>query len=75
MSPMLVEMAGGGRPGYAVMGLLLALMAGGALLGSLRAVWKLQDRQRDFGAPLKPAKALAAGVRATLGNPAYRFLW
>lgn len=75
LAPLIVEAVGGGRPGYAVMGFALAAMAAGALLGSLTAAWKLQDRDLDTGPKLKVGEALKGGLRATLMNPGYRLLW
>ena len=75
LSPWLLHRAGGGRHGYAVMAMTVAAIAGGALVGSLRANWLLQNRLAERLRPPSFGQSLRTGFRATLGNRGYRLLW
>jgi Na+/melibiose symporter-like transporter len=75
LSPLLLHLGGGGRHGYAVMGISVGAIAGGALLGSLRANWLLQNRTAERLRPPSMRQSFRTGLRATLGNRGYRLLW
>jgi len=75
LSPLLLRLGGGGRHGYAVMGIAVAAIAGAALFGSLRANWLLQNRAVEQLRPASVRQSLRTGLRATLGNRGYRLLW
>lgn len=75
LSPLLLRVAGGGRHGYAIMGIVVGAIAGGALLGSLRANWLLQNRDAERLRPSSIRQTFRTGLRTTLGNRGYRLLW
>lgn len=70
VAPVIVEAAGGGRSGYAVMGMTLAAISGAAALICLPTAWR-------FRIPNAPASggSLRKIVAALIASPAYARLW
>jgi glycoside/pentoside/hexuronide:cation symporter, GPH family len=70
VAPAIVEAEGGGRAGYAAMGIALAVCAGAASLVCLPAAWRFRSPHTS---PSRSAPSVL--LSAVMASPAYMRLW
>jgi Na+/melibiose symporter-like transporter len=72
VAPHLVELAGGGRRGYAAMGVIVSLFCGGAML---LAYFAVRRRGTTLQTPVAPSQSLLAALRPVWRHRDYPRLW